>query len=450
MPVRQRHSGPSSDEQLPSESGFPQISISPVQSSETSLGSIPPVIPGFESEESDDRPQGHQANSDSGLVESRSDGPNVDYTLPETVTYSLHITFDGEEVPNNCQDVSIHPYIPSSYDNIKDSASSIAKTFLTSQHGPTALINRFIHFRHGHCIVTRDKSDEVDNAIYTRSLSCHADWEDIFTKLKKLGRPPGHQAIHLNVYREYFGLITRKFSEEAFADTKRKEIWDLMKKPASVFGDNKYLPRSDLSILASMEMVRGIVTDDPTILPNERESFIHNVYRNASKLLIMCVLAYMPMNCLKTLLERDYNDSTNLEVKHRCHKHCAHRFELFLRYQGGLKAPVFAQPGQHHKLPKGRVVPIHYCPQLKYPFVSRGNAVEETSENEVERDAARCGSGAYSNVYRVRLDPAHHSLAEVSVISSLLNLTACCVFDFYRIHCFFLKILDLEVFTPWL
>lgn len=182
-----------------------------------------------------------------------------------------------------------------------------------------------------------------------------------------------------------------------------------------------------------MDMVRGIITDDPTVLPAQKERFIQDVYKKASILLTMCVLTQLRMECLKALLDKGKGDDTYpLEQKDCCHKKCGPNFDNLLQYQGGFHAAVFFRPGEHKKLYKGTVVPIHYYPKefdatacsAESPVVpSEGEREFDDDDKDSEKYRAHCGSGVYSNVYRVRIDPAHHKLTKVSTVVKLPDFT---------------------------
>ena len=75
------------------------------------------------------------------------------------------------------------------------------------------------------------------------------------------------------------------------------------------------------------------------------------------------------------------------------------------------------------RLHRRTVVPIQYIPVESHRLDDFEEGLETRSEVEKSRSSegeltigqrACCGSGAYSNVYRVRLDQAHHRLSKVS------------------------------------
>ena len=427
MPTRQRRSGLVSNEEDREESDPLSTSISNAHLPDVLHKAASEVRHVVSSKGSCKKPLGENPDTDSDRLETRAGCPVDGYIIPKPITCSLHLTFEGHEISNNYRNVSINPISPSSYDDIVTKAEGYVK----AQLGSTALAARSVHFRYGHCTITLGTDDAAPDCIHSQSLSTHADWNDLCTVLTKLWESSGSQDIHLNIYHEYFGLLIQRVSDENFAVTKRKEIHNLMKESAN----GRYLPQSDLPKVASKDLVRGIITEDPTVQPAEKEIFIQNVCKRAPKLLTMCVLARMPMKCLKQMLDRGLDDTTYPLEKHCCHEDCDPDFEDLRRYDKALNAATFFRIGEHQKFSKRTVLPIHYDPIPKSGMKSRAEGVEDSSVNETESDEenedtdkykALCGCGAYSKVYRVRLDPAHHNLTKVSEFGCILEVLMSC------------------------
>ncbi len=115
--------------------------------------------------------------------------------------------------------------------------------------------------------------------------------------------------------------------------------------------------------------------------------------------------------------------STPLANKHCCHQRCGPRFKQLLVVQGGFYAAEFWEPGEHKRLHSCTVVPMQYHPKESQEDDYLNEETETLSEVEegghdegmtTPAQKACCGSGAYSNVFRVRMDPAHHRLSKVS------------------------------------
>ena len=416
MPHRQRRSGPVSIKNDQEETSLPRISISKAALSESLHKPIPAIRRAVSSEDSYDWPQDtdRAANTDHNT---RWYNPADDYKTLDNVTYSLHITFEGQEVSNNYNKVSIHPKNPPNHKDI----ASMAEGCVKAQLGHTALVGKSLSFRLGECAITYEGCDNSLGHRHTQALSTDADWNYLYSVLENPWTSSGSNGIHLDIHYEYCGLLIERVGEGKFAKAKRTEIYNLSK---TAFDGRRYLPRSDLLKVASKDMVREVITDDPTIQPMEKETFILKVCERAPKLLTMCVLAQMQMRCLKVLLEKGQDDNTTpLKEEHRCHQGCAQDFDDLLRWYEGLNAATFLRPGEHQKLRDKRVLPVHYHPKEEDQMAKRTEGPKAECEEENESDEedkssdktkAWCGSGAHSKVYRVRLDPAHHNLTKVS------------------------------------
>ena len=418
MPLRQRRSGPVSDKDDYGETGVPQIEISQAPLPESLQKPGPAIQRAVSSEGSYASSLDPEPDTDHGHNETPYSSAD-DHTILDNVTYSLHITFEDQKVSSSDVSFSKHPNHLPSYEDI----ASQSKEFVAAHFGRTVLGGRSINFRHGRCSITNKNNDKSLGHIRTRPLSTDADWKDLCTSLASL---EGHD-IHLDIHRDYFGLSIPRKSDEKFAYTKRKEIFKLMEKSGF---NQRYLPRSDLSKVVSMNEVREIITDDSTVHPDEKESLIRRVYDRAPKLFIMFVLARMDMKCLKRMLEKGQDDNTNpLGEQHCCHKDHEQEFvEELLKYHRELNAATFLHPGEHQELSDETVLPIHFQSKAIGTLTSEAQFARDASEEEIRNDEknrdtdkekALCGHGAFSNVYRVRLHPAHHNLTKVSELSCI-------------------------------
>ena len=317
----------------------------------------------------------------------------------------------------------------SSYEDI----AIIAEECVKAQFGHTALAGRSVHFRSGECTIICKNNDKSICDRHTKCLSNLANWEDICTVIASLSKSSRSQDIHLDIFREYYGLLVQEVDEEGFeegfAKAKVSEIYDLMK---TTFDGKRYLSRLDVLRVASKDMVRETINEDPTIQPEEKEPFIQLVCERAPKLLTMCVLARMQMSCLKLLLEKGQDDNTNpLKEERRCHESCSLDFSNLLWGYRALNAATFFRPGIHEKFSRGTVLPIQYYPEVGDPTISRAQGTSGAADTDFEYDEENEGSnknkafrgfGDFTRVHRVRLDPAHHNLTKVSGFESILGL----------------------------
>ena len=413
MPVRQRPLGSTSEEHIREEGNAPQIKIA-IHQPESHNQQTPSSKPSLTPKESLEWP----------LVQSSHIDPANGYIIPESVTYSLSVTFEGNKIPNAPKNVSMQPNNPSSYEDIEKTT----RKFVESQCDATSLAGKSVNFRQGDCTITCDDHEWNDIGKHAHGLSTKTDWKDICRVLADVWERSRHRAMHLDIHREYFGLLTRRIGEESFANAKRREISNLMK---SACDGREYISRTDLLTVASKDMIRAIIVEDPSIQKEEEDELIQKAYDTAPILTTMCVHAQLRMKCLKALLAHGISDKNYpLEPKHYCHKNCTPNFKNLLQYQGGFHAAVFFSLGEHKRLHKGTVVPVHYYPReiedVAFFNSRHGSASEKETENddedkESDKYRAHCGSGAYSKVYRVRIDPAHHRLTKVRKFAFLFG-----------------------------
>ncbi|KAL9119692.1 MAG: hypothetical protein Q9187_003751 [Circinaria calcarea] len=350
-----------------------------------------------------------------GLQLQPGDGPGHQTLLaegpiiPETVSYTLHITFEGKPLQQVIEG-TVLVNDGSGYRQIE----RIAGQQLRDRH-PDSLASRELNFRHGSCKIVSDGSYET---IHT--LTSQEDWRKVCIALINSWTTQSHQSLRLVISRDYFTLQTHALGKDSFSSTKRYEIDGLMKPSTSL---KFYIPRIDLIRVTSADSIRQIILEDESLNlgDNEKESFIKGVQQRAGKLLAMCVLARLGMDCLRTLMDAGLTDgSLPLKERDRCHQKCSADFRNLLEKQGGFMAPVFNNIGEHKALHSCVVVPLRFYPREQVTGAnpedetgsSNGSAPPLINEDDAEKRKAYCGHGAFSEVYRVRMDPDHHKLSQ--------------------------------------
>ena len=353
----------------------------------------------------------------------RSGSPVDGVLMPETIDYTLKITFEKTEVPIKENEGSIRLNDVSDYQKFEKFSENCVR-----EHCISTLAGRSLHFRNGDCTILGDH-----NYSESHGLSSHEDWKDIHTILVNHWGSHRYRHQHLYIFRDYFGLLTRKKTDETFAKSKQMEIYRLMKEGLD---DRKYIPRTDLIRITSADMIREILREDPVqgITQPEQDAFYHQILQEARKLLAVCVYTQLRMECLKYFLDMGHNDNTlsskPLENRDCCHDGCGPKFENLLQMQGGFYAAEFGKVGDHRKLHRRTVIPIQYHPRKAddnrkaddedVPGERRDTSSEseasmlDNEEMTARQREAYCGSGAFSKVYRVRLDPEHLRFTKVS------------------------------------
>ncbi len=336
-----------------------------------------------------------------------------DYPIQQTLSYSLQLAFESESLPGDGISRAISAN-NQSFREIEREAEKQVRSRCAKSLGARELI-----FRYGSCTIFDEEGYES-----VHSLTYLDDWRDLRTILFNHWTSGTQRRLSLKISRDYYALATTATGEESFAKTKDWEIHTLMKK-----ADGKYyIPRTDLWNVTSKETIRQIIMEDASInnmALEEKEAFVHDVQTKARKLLALCVYTRVDMRCLKKLRDLSVSDeSLPLGDSNRCHDKCGATFQDLLAKQGSFMAPVFDILGEHQILRSCFVLPIHFVPKVDQDGtvgspknVAKGLPPLSEAEEQVvlrRRELANCGSGAYSRVYRVRIDPDHHKLSPVT------------------------------------
>ena len=162
---------------------------------------------------------------------------------------------------------------------------------------------------------------------------------------------------------------------------------------------------------------------------DQKDALIQHLQSKCMILLAMLIYTDnpTPLDCLRKLLDKDYCDAKlsqqPLAEDDICHRGCKKGFDTLVEKQGGYIAAQFNKPGEHQVFHHYIVVPIHFCPMDEDsdgPDSELAHGERDikkiTHSRQIDpKQGAFCGEGAYSQVYRVRIDPNHHTLARVSL-----------------------------------
>ena len=355
------------------------------------------------------------SNSNSNL------GPLTDSTdkfaryteSPERISCLLDITFEKQKIANPPNAMLLQVNDPSSYSEIDRATKACVRERFEPQ-----LADKSLNYRNGECTIIGDNGDK-----HIHGLSSQEEWKDI-CNIVKVCISNRRFSFHLRIKRDFFGLSTRRDDEDSFASLKRMEIFRSMR---TAFDGRRYIALTDLSRITSTEAVQQILEEAPIpeLKPCQQKAFVHHVLLSGRKLLAMCIYAQLRMTCLKKLMDKGHDDNslltTPLVDDDFCHEKCQPSFAALVQWQGGFTAAEFLISGQNQFLSPSTVVPIHYHPN-QTDTVHAFNEVLSTKievkgvrndDHAISRQNAFCGSGAYSNVYRVKIDPAHHMLSKV-------------------------------------
>lgn len=355
--------------------------------------------------------------------------------IPESIRCFFHITFDGTTAPVAVNSSAIEYAEPNSYEKVEKIAQDLVREASMGASGA-----KQINFKYGNCTVVGDHVEKIGLPLTTRE-----DWENVCAILVNYWRSDPLRTLRVDIFRDYFSYRSRATSEGSLADTKRGEIHNLIKDASD---DRQYIPRTALMRFNSLENIREIIIQDDRLDlgPKEKEHFIQSVQSNAPCLLALCVYARLKMQCLNILLQKRFSD-TALPQKRQdcCHEKCGPDFANLLSMRGCFTAARFENVGEHQDFDNSVVIPIHFVPigEGQGKMMKAGcqrdleNGIGNPSRvTDVAKQSACCGSGAYSNVYRVRIDPDHHRLLKVSCNSLFCPLRSNSVAEQRRRLCF--------------
>ena len=347
------------------------------------------------------------------------ESPVVASSISKIIPYTLRITLEVSQDSRLVKDLSVLLHEQESYQKIEKEAEEHATTFFAQTIG-----ERELKFSYGNCIVVSNHGNKT-----RLPLRSQEDWAVLYNSVVGYLISRSNERLHFCISRHYLACQAQPSEEEPFAKLKSDEINDLMR---HAWENVDYIPHNVLETIISDQTIYCIFNENPLegVSQDEQDSFISRVQAEGRVLLAMCVHANLGTECLKVLLDRGWTDGgwkdsslPPLDEKSYCHYKHRKDYKSLCKGQGSFRAAHFAQD-EHKDLHSGIVVPLHFFPRAdgndnmtlekadsyvtKTPYLNSGEIAAD------EKQTARCGSGAYSNVYCVKLDPNHHSLSKVS------------------------------------
>ena len=360
----------------------------------------------------------HPKSLNLGNSESLSSSDSAALDAPSSVTCFLHITFDGATIPFAMNDLRIAYRELDSYNIIE----RIAQDYIQKTCSEGFAVRR-LSFKYGNCTIKGEHVEKVGIPLTTTE-----DWANICLILSRLWTREPRRALEVHIFRDYFSHRSPSGSEASVSSTHRLELRKLMKRAAD---GRKYIPRLALMRFTSENNIRKVISHDSRLeLDKEtKDRFIVKVQETAPCLFALYIYAGLTMKCLMRQVNIGYNDGRlPLDEDDCCHPRCAADFETLLDKQGGFFAAQFDHVGEHQEFDSRVVIPIHFFPvdEDEIDFVKEGRRRDMEYDRPYafdswhsEKRKAWCGSGSYSNVYRVRIDPDHHRLSRVSGLLSI-------------------------------
>lgn len=336
--------------------------------------------------------------------------------FPDQIPCAVHHTFEASRgVQKSTAEYSSVRINDSNAYNVMERNSY---NHVNSQRDPTHSL-RPLSFTYGNCTIASDEEFFKQGI----PLNSQAELEEIFKEILKYWQVYNSPDLRLHIYRNYIVNSLRVQTDDSDAsltDVKKNELNACMLR---TLDNRKYISKPDLAVLTSSATIRELIDKDTklSLSDDEKETFVQNVTRWAPTLLAVCILAGLRMRCLKTLIEAGRHDGDiPLTKDHICHPNrCSADFDHLLEKQWSFIAAKFDEEGRHHTFSPAEVIPVHYFPVKDANFdeaPKKGLSSFPHGEiNDInKKDLSRCGSGAYSSVYCVKIHPSQHALALVS------------------------------------
>ena len=334
--------------------------------------------------------------------------------VPSNIKYTL-VTNLGQSRTTHPNDLKVSLHDPNSYQEIEKRAQDCIKDAHVKEIGQKDLL-----FRYGNCTLSGE------NKFRCRlPLTSPEEWVEVCKAILNYQAANASESLHLIILREYALCQNRATEDLSLIAAKSLEIHDLMKRAWGWSPGKLYIPHTDLKKVILPSMLPEIINEGlkQDIDPDKKDALIQHVQSKCMVLLAMFIYTNndIPLDCLRKLLDKDYCDA---KLSHQplteddiCHHRCKKGFDMLLDKQGSYIAAQFNKRGEHQVFHHHIVPPIHFCPMDEDSDSELAHVGSNTKQITPAKKLAFCGEGAYSKVYRVRLDPNHHTLTRVSVPS---------------------------------
>ena len=348
------------------------------------------------------------------LHEERSISPSShsddDSAISWNITYSSRLVFKGSQARRLPDSQAIRIHDEGIYEKIEAELQEYIKVNYAED-----LESQELLFRYANCTIIGDKGYRLRLPLLSKD-----DWSRIRKKMIKQWSTD--EKFRLEILHEY--CVRKHHSNAGDLEADLKE--DLQRLMKWNWARQPYIPHKDLEKVMPTSTIREIINHNLGIDtdPTDKEQLIEVVQTKARVLFAALLHAGLAISCLKELIDRGLSDKDfPLKEKDRCHNGCKLKFKnQFLVFQSVFMAARFDYPGGHQTLDHRVVLPIHFCPTHtilsnrpvdEADYEPGKSIIDEDKDDSNGKRDARCGRGAYGNVYCVKVDPHHHRLLEV-------------------------------------
>lgn len=325
--------------------------------------------------------------------------------VPKKVPCQLTLNYNGKTYE------SFDDHVPWN-DSFKQKFARFDKSALQSLQQHDEPRSKSLYRKSGRCRLIRDDNGFVYDS---KILENEQQWSEVlpFLVTSFCPRYP-YVKFHLEIVWEYSDLYVPSVPGEKYRVTIKKKLHSKSQKN---WQNKTFIPRKDLDEILRDSTIRELVKSDKSLsglasqtandpYAYHEETFINDVTNSASRLFALCIYEDLPLACLYHLMKPNREGSSNgfrdvdLPLKEEDCPDQAHKVEFskLVERQGGFKAHLFERPEGtnarpiHYTLTDDVVVPITF-----------------------DEKADRLGYGGFGEVFRVRINPDHHSFRSVSL-----------------------------------
>lgn len=344
-----------------------------------------------------------------------------DSLIPLSAPCLLNVTFDGLDVLCDYEGPEVRRDDEKEFGKLRKVAEDAIRQKYDAiledmrKEKPNPLLNLdVLYIRHGSCrVVSGNKKQDAsilnDEKKWTETLSriiLNFVHKDMNSGIEE-GGSPGYSEFQISIDWEFSSLHLKESKDEAYSKVVKKEM--ARKTKQSIRRGAEFLPHSDLNNIFSMQTIRTLVGKDPSLGEHiDREEFSRDIFKSARKLLAIFVLAKVELAFLKRLRAIGIGDAALPLDKDKYPTVSENEdFRDLIKFQSQVLAHRFVNPRSkehrnkdHLELGPDVVLPITY---------------------EADHMKSKIGHGAFGEVYKVHIDPAHHPFSAVGLQDPPMN-----------------------------